>query len=152
MRPGVRLAVDVGSVRVGVARSDPSGMLAVPETTLDGRKDWVPELAELVAELEPIEVLVGLPLSLDGREHAAAQRVREVVDRIRQACPGTPLRLVDERFTTTSAHAQLREAGRSTRKGRGVVDQAAAVILLQTALDTERATGSAPGTLANGHG
>jgi len=143
--------VDVGSVRVGVARSDPTGTLAVPEATLDGRSDWVPRLAELVAELEPIEILVGLPLSLDGREHAAAQRVREVVDRIGQACQGTPVRLVDERFTTTTANARFREAGVSTRKGRAVVDQAAAAIMLQTALDMERATGSAPGQLANGH-
>ncbi len=151
MRPGVRLAVDVGSVRVGVARSDATGMLAVPEATLDGRREWVAQLVTLVAEYQPIEILVGLPLSLDGREHAAAQRVRDVVDRIREACPHTPVRLVDERFTTTTAYAQFREAGRSARKGRDVVDQAAAAIMLQTALDTERATGAAPGVLANGN-
>ena len=150
MRPGVRLAVDVGSVRVGIARSDATGTLAVPECTLDGRKDWVADLARLVAEYEPIEVVIGLPVSLDGRENAAAHRVRDVVARIAVACPDVPLRLVDERLTTTSAHTQLREAGVSTRKGRGLVDQAAAVIMLQNTLDAERATGEAPGTLANG--
>lgn len=150
MRPGVRLAVDVGSVRVGVARSDASGTLAVPETTLDARRDWLADLAALAAEYAPIEMVVGLPVSLDGREHAAAQRVREVVARIVQVCPQVPVRLVDERLTTTTAHDQLRAAGMSTRKGRRVVDQAAAVIMLQNALDTERATGQAPGTLANG--
>lgn len=76
MRPGIRLAVDVGSVRVGIARSDPTGTLAVPECTLDARKDWIVELARLVGEYEPLEVIVGLPVSLDGKEHAAAQRVR----------------------------------------------------------------------------
>jgi len=151
VRPGIRLAVDVGSVRVGIARSDPTGTLAVPECTLDARKDWIVELARLVGEYEPLEVIVGLPVSLDGKEHTAAQRVRDVVQRMIVACPNTPIRLVDERLTTTSAHAQLREAGVSTRKGRGVVDQAAAVIMLQNALDAERAT-DPPGTLANGPG
>ncbi len=150
MRPGVRLAVDVGSVRVGIARSDPTGTLAVPECTLDARKDWLGELAQLVADNEPIELVVGLPVSLDGQEHAAAQRVRAVAEEIVVACPGVPLRFVDERLTTTSAHARFREAGVSTRKGRGLVDQAAAVIMLQNTLDAERATGQAPGTLANG--
>ena len=152
MRSGVRLAVDVGSVRVGIARSDPTGTLAVPECTLDARRDWIAELAELVAEYQPLEMIVGLPVSLDGREHAAAQRVREVVAQIAIACPDTPIRMVDERLTTSSAHAQFREAGVSTRKGRGLVDQAAAVIMLQNALDAERATDQAPGTLANGPG
>jgi putative Holliday junction resolvase len=140
----------VGSVRVGVARSDATGTLAVPECTLDGRKDWISELARLVADNQPIEVIVGLPVSLDGKEHAAAQRVRAVVEQIASACPDVPLRLVDERLTTTTAHAQFREAGVSTRKGRGLVDQAAAVIMLQNALDAERAGGQPPGTLANG--
>ncbi len=151
MRPGVRLAVDVGSVRIGVARSDASGVLAVPECTLDARRPWLPDLQALVAEYEPLEMIVGLPVSLDGREHAAAARVREVVTEIVRACPGVPLRLVDERLTTSAAHTQLRQAGVSTRKGRGVVDQAAAAIMLQNALDAERATGQPPGTLVNGH-
>lgn len=150
MRQGVRLAVDVGSVRVGVARSDATGTLAVPECTLEARKDWIAALARIVAENEPIEMVIGLPVSLDGQEHAAAERVRVIVSEIQQRIPDIPLRLVDERLTTTSAHAQLRQAGVSTRKGRGLVDQAAAVIMLQNTLDAERATGQAPGTLANG--
>lgn len=150
MRPGVRVCVDVGSVRIGVARSDASGTLAVPECTLDARKDWLPQLRDIVTDLEPLEILVGLPVSLDGREHAAAQRVREVAAEIASANPGIPVRLVDERMTTTVAHRQLREAGVTTRKGRSFVDQAAAVIMLQDALDSERATGELPGALVNG--
>lgn len=152
MRSGVRLAVDVGSVRIGVARSDASGTLAVPERTLDARKAWLAELGGIVAEYEPIEIIVGLPVSLDGREHDAASRVREVASSIRRLCPRVPVRLVDERLTTTAAQARLREAGRSARSGRSVIDQAAAVIMLQESLDAERATGSAPGTLMDGDG
>jgi putative pre-16S rRNA nuclease len=151
VRAGIRLAVDIGSVRIGIARSDASGTLAVPETTLDARKDWVAALRALIAEYEPVELVVGLPISLDGREHAAADRVREAVAAIRASCPQVPVRLVDERLTTTAAHTQLRDAGVSTRKSRDFVDQAAAVIMLQESLDTERATGQPPGTLANGH-
>lgn len=150
MRTGVRLAVDVGTVRIGVARSDATGMLAVPEQTLDARKDWLSDLRAIVAEWEPLEIIVGLPLSLDGREREAAGTVREVVGRIAHAIPGVPLRLVDERHTTTMAQTLMRDAGVSTRQGRRFVDQAAAVIMLQQTLDTERATGEPPGVLANG--
>lgn len=150
MRSGVRLAVDVGSVRIGVARSDASGTLAVPEVTLDARKAWLEDLVGLVVEYEPLEIIVGLPVSLDGREHAAAQRAREMAAQIAARMPGTPLRLVDERLTTVAATTQLRDAGVSTRKGRAVVDQAAAVIMLQETLDTERVAGEPPGTLLNG--
>ncbi|MCU0278736.1 MAG: Holliday junction resolvase RuvX [Candidatus Nanopelagicales bacterium] len=150
MRSGVRLAVDVGSVRIGVARSDASGTLAVPEVTLDARKAWLEDLVGLVVEYEPLEIIVGLPVSLDGREHAAAQRAREMAAHIAARMPGTPLRLVDERLTTVAATTQLRDAGVSTRKGRAVVDQAAAVIMLQETLDTERVAGEPPGTLLNG--
>jgi putative Holliday junction resolvase len=146
----VRLCVDVGAVRIGVARSDASGTLAVPEATLDARKDWLEAFARLVSEYEPMEILVGLPVSLDGREHAAAQRVREVAGRISDALPDLPVQLIDERLTTSAAQVQMRQAGVSSRKGRPVIDQAAAVIMLQEALDSERATGRIPGTPMKG--
>lgn len=150
MRPGVRLAIDVGSVRIGVARSDPSGTLAVPEVTLNARGDWLAEVARLVDEHDPVEIIVGLPVSLDGREHAAAATARQMAQRIVARVPGVSVRLVDERHTTTVAHDRLRAAGVSGRKGRAVVDQAAASIVLQGALDAERATGVPPGTQVNG--
>lgn len=145
------MAVDVGTVRIGVARSDATGTLAVPETTLDARKNWLGQLREIVAEWEPVELIVGLPLSLDGTEQAAARKVREVVAQIAQELPGLPLRLVDERHTTTVAQTLMRDAGIATREGRRFVDQAAAVMMLQQALDTERSSGQAPGELANGN-
>lgn len=150
MRTGVRLAIDVGAVRIGVARSDASGTLAVPEVTLDARKDWLGQLTRIVAEWEPLEIVVGLPLSLDGSEREAAGRVRAVVAAIRARLPEMPLRLVDERFSTTVATSRMREAGITTREGRRFVDQAAAVMILQQTLDTERSSGQAPGELANG--
>ncbi len=151
MRSGVRLAVDVGSVRIGVARSDASGTLAVPEVTLDARKAWLDALAALAAEYEALEIIVGLPVSLDGQERDAAVRARHSASQISAILPAIPVRLVDERLTTVAAQNQLRDAGMSTRKGRAVVDQAAAVIMLQETLDAERASGHAPGTLMDGH-
>ena len=151
MRTGVRLAVDVGTVRIGIARSDATGTLAVPETTLDARKDWLGALQALVTEWEPLEIIVGLPLSLDGTEQAAARKVREVVAGIVDAMPDVPIRLVDERHTTTVAQTLMRDAGIATREGRRFVDQAAAVMMLQQALDSERSSGQAPGELANGN-
>lgn len=151
MRTGVRLALDIGSVRIGVARSDASGTLAVPEVTLDARKDWLPHLQALVVEWEPLEIIIGLPLSLDGTEQAAAAKVRAVVTDIVAALPATPVRLVDERHTTTVAQTLMREAGITTREGRRFVDQAAAVMMMQQALDMERTSGQVPGELVNGN-
>lgn len=151
MRTGVRLALDIGSVRIGVARSDASGTLAVPETTLDARKDWLAGLRGIIAEWEPLEIVVGLPLSLDGSERAAAQKVRAIVDTITADLPGVPVRLVDERFTTTVAQSRMQEAGIATREGRRFIDQVAAAMILQQTLDTERSSGQAPGELMNGN-
>lgn len=173
MRRGVRLGVDVGSVRVGLAVSDPQGVLATPVETLardtstptsDGSatsttvvkagkptgSGGVPadlrRIADEVAEREAIEVLVGLPRSLSGGEGSAAAAAREYAIRL-AGLVGVPVRLVDERLSTVAAHRSLREAGMKGRRQRAVVDQVAAVVLLQNALDTERSTGRPPGQL-----
>jgi putative Holliday junction resolvase len=145
VREGVRLAVDLGSVRVGVARSDPGGILASPLTVL--RSGHLDELATLVAGADAIEVIVGLPTSLSGREGAAAAAAREFAAELASRLAPVPVRLVDERFTTTQAHDALRRGGKDSRARRGTVDAAAAAVLLQAALDTERATGNPPGQL-----
>jgi putative Holliday junction resolvase len=146
MRRGVRLAVDVGSVRIGVARSDIEGRLAVPvETVRRGTAD-VARIAQLAAEWSAIEVVVGLPRGLSGDEGAAAQAVRGFATELADVVP-LPLRLVDERFTTVSAQRGLHAAGRDVRASRAVVDQAAATVLLQDALDRERNSGEPPGEL-----
>jgi len=145
VRRGVRLGIDVGDVRIGVARSDPAGLIAVPlETVASGRGDLA-RLRALVEEEGVVEVVVGLPRSLSGGEGAAAAKVRGFAARLAVAVSPTPVRLCDERFSTVSAEAVLREQGRKGRSRRAVVDQAAAVVILQNALDTERGTGSAPG-------
>jgi putative Holliday junction resolvase len=148
MRVGVRIGVDVGSVRVGVASSDPAGVLATPVTTL--RRDTrtgrdLDELRDIVAGREAVEVLVGLPRTLAGRDGAAAGMAREYAAAVAGRVAPVPVRLVDERFSTVEATRGLREAGVKGRSMRSVIDAAAAVILLQAALDTERATGNPPG-------
>lgn len=147
MRRGVRIGVDVGDVRIGVARSDPSGMIATPvETVARGRGDLARLLA-VATEEEAVEVVVGLPRSLSGGEGPAAAKVREFAARLAQTVAPVPVRLCDERLSTVSAEAVLRGQGKKGQKRRAVVDQAAAVVILQNALETERSTGAAPGEL-----
>ena len=148
-RVGARLGVDVGDVRIGVARSDPSGLLATPVETVRRGPGDLERLRSLVAEYDVVEVVVGLPRSLSGREGPAALRVTAFATALRselaEAGCGVPVRLVDERLTTVSAERVLRERGKKGTDRRAVVDQAAAVVILQHALDTERATGRPPG-------
>lgn len=147
MRFGVRIGIDPGDARIGVAASDPSGFLASPvETVRTGRGD-VRRLAQLVAEREAVEVIVGLPRSLSGSEGPAAAKARDFAARLARRVAPTPVRLCDERLTTVSAESMLREQGRHGAKRRAVVDMAAAVLILQTALDTERLRGTAPGEI-----
>ena len=152
MRQGVRLAVDVGSVRVGVASSDPDGVLASPLTVVRSGPGELNELAALVARAGAIEVIVGLPTSLSGREGVAAAGARSFAAELAGRLAPIPVRLVDERFTTTQAHDALRRGGKDSRARRGVVDAAAAAVLLQAALDTERATGRPSGQLVTSSG
>jgi putative pre-16S rRNA nuclease len=147
LRVGIRLAVDVGSTRIGVARCDPDGLLASPMTTVHRGRGDLDSLAALAAEQGAIEVIVGLPTGLSGREGAAAADARAFADALAARIAPLPLRLVDERFTTVMAHGALREGGRPERARRPVVDQAAAALILQGALDNERSTGRPPGEL-----
>jgi putative holliday junction resolvase len=145
VRTGVRLGIDVGTVRIGVARSDLHGMLATPvETIARGEGDRERVLA-LAGHLEVVEIVVGLPLALSGRETASTDDARAFAARL--ALGPIPVRLVDERLSTVTAASQLRAAGRNAKSSRSVVDQVAAVIILQHALDHERAGNSLPGTI-----
>ena len=136
-----------------MARSDPTGFLATPvETVRRGRGDLA-RLVELLTELQDgdpdrvVEVVVGLPRSLSGREGPSAVKVRAWAAQLARRVAPVPVRLADERLTTVSAEAMLRDRGRSGAKRRAVVDQAAAVVILQHVLDTERASGTAPGEI-----
>lgn len=156
MRHGVRLGLDPGDARIGVARSDPTGFLATPlETVKKGRGDLArlqAIVAEIAEESTMLEVVVGLPRSLKGGENPATAKVRDFAASLARRVAPVPVRLVDERLTTVSAEAMLRDRGRKGQDRRAVVDMAAAVVILQHALDSERASGTAPGELVEvGH-
>lgn len=145
---GVRLGVDVGDVRVGLARSDRDGLIATPVQTL-ARPEAAQRIAEIVREEEVQVLMVGLPRSLDGHEGPAADKARAFCAELASAMGAdgeqVEIRLVDERLTTVSAHQALHGSGRKGRTHRAVVDQVAAVMILQQALDLERSTGRAAG-------
>jgi putative Holliday junction resolvase len=136
----VRLGIDVGSVRIGVAASDPEGRLAVPVTVLrrDRRGADLDAIAAIATEREAVEIIVGLPRSLSGGEGPAAVAARQYADRLTAKVGPIPVRLVDERLSTVEATRGLRAAGVDSRTGRESVDAAAAVVILQHALDSFR--------------
>jgi putative Holliday junction resolvase len=139
VKKGVRLGVDVGTVRVGVARSDPDGVLATPVATLrrDPRGGDLAAIGALVTEHEAVEVVVGVPTTLGGRHGPAAEAAAAYADQLAERIAPVPVRRHDERLTTVIATRQL--AGRVRgRKQRAVVDQAAAVAILQSWLDLHR--------------
>ncbi|MCW2495981.1 Holliday junction resolvase RuvX [Jatrophihabitans sp.] len=140
MPVGVWFGVDVGTVRVGVARSDPSGILATPVATLprDVEADSdITELVRLIGEYETVGVIVGLPRTLAGREGESAAMARSYAEALAARIEPIPVRHVDERLTTVSAQRKLRTGGlRGSKATRAVIDQAAAVELLQGWLDT----------------
>lgn len=145
MRPGVRLGIDVGTVRIGVAMSDPQGLLATPLQTLS-RSDtsWLDAIHSLCSEHDIIEVLVGLPLSLSGSSTSSTQDAVSVANDLKKIL-SCPIRLIDERFTTTSAHATMKSLGKKQKNTRTYIDQVAAVSILQHGLDMERNVNRPPG-------
>lgn len=136
MRTGTRIGVDVGKARVGVARSDALGLMAVPVATLL-RETAIDELVLLAAEYEAIEFVCGLPMSLDGSDTASTTDSRQFAVDL-SAASGVPVRLVDERLTTVAAQHALHEATHSTKASRAIIDQVAATIVLDNALNAER--------------
>lgn len=147
-RPGVddpgrgrRIGIDVGSVRIGVASSDPDGILATPVETVPRAKERGPDapdvrrIVQLVEEYEAVEVIVGLPQTLRGERGKAARLAFEFAGRLRRRLESIPVRMADERLTTVTATRALRESGVSARGQRPVIDQAAAVAILQGWLD-----------------
>jgi len=120
-------------------------MIATPVETVPRGPGDLARIRTIVGEAAAIEVVVGLPRSLAGGEGPAAVKVREFARGLAEAVRPVPVRLCDERLSTVTAEAVLRGQGRKGRGRRAVVDQAAAVVILQNALDTERASGRAPG-------
>jgi putative pre-16S rRNA nuclease len=147
LRVGARLAIDVGSARIGVAHCDGEGRLASPLATVPRGDGDLDVLAGLAAADDVIEVVVGLPIGLSGREGPAVADARTFAARLAVRVAPVPVRLVDERFTTVIAHDALRRGGSDSRARRPRVDRAAAALLLQGALDMERSTGRPAGEL-----
>ena len=150
-RRGVRVAVDLGDARIGVAACDADGTVAYPVTMVRAGPDEIAGLLSVVREYGPIEVLVGLPRSMTGGEGPAAVRARERAERLARAV-GVPVRLVDERLSTVTAARKLRAGGRKAREQRDVIDAAAAAAILEQALALERAQGGPPGELVSATG
>ena len=151
-RTGVRIGVDVGNARVGVAASDPSGTFAHPVETLprDQRSGAdVEAIAALVTARAAVEVVVGLPRLLSGQEGTAARIARDYAGQLAAWVTPVPVRLVDERLTTVAAHKRLHDSGVPGRGQRSVVDQAAAVLILQSALDAEALSGRPSGEIVS---
>lgn len=146
----MRLGVDVGTVRIGVSRSDPHGMLASPVETVARASDDtdLQRLLHIVSELGAMEIIVGLPLALSGRQTASTDDALGFADTLASRTQ-VPVRLVDERLSTVSAHSALRSSGKRSKQSRPVIDQVAATIILQHALDAERTSQKPPGTLVN---
>jgi putative holliday junction resolvase len=134
------LGVDVGTVRVGVALSDPTGTLASPLETLKRAKSHtdLDRLAALVVEHEVTEVVVGEPVHLSGASGASAEDAANYAQELADRIPNVPVILIDERLSTVTAASHLREGGIDSRKQRSVIDQAAAVVILQQFLDSRR--------------
>lgn len=139
------MGIDVGSVRVGIALSDPRGVLAHPATTVDPQD--TDTVDALIRDEQVTCVYVGLPRTLRGDEGPAADAARGYARSLASRVAPIPVRLVDERLTTVSAHRQLQSSGVSERGRRSIVDQVAAVLILQGALDLESSSGRAAGEL-----
>lgn len=150
MRPGARLGIDVGKVRIGLASSDPHGMLATPVATVPRGEGDVARILAESAERSAVEIVVGLPLALSGNDTASTQDARDFASRL-AAATDIPVRLVDERLSTVSAGRALQASGRNSKKSRPIIDQVAAVIILQHALDAERTAGRLPGAVVDSH-
>jgi putative Holliday junction resolvase len=146
LRLGVRLGIDVGRVRIGVARCDAEGSVVVPVSTVRRGADDIAQLLRLGVEHGAMEFVVGLPLSLSGGSTASTADARDFAEEL-AAASEVPVRLVDERLSTVSAQRSLQDAGQDVRRSRPVIDQVAATIILQHALDSERGRGQPPGEL-----
>ncbi len=137
---GRRLGIDVGSVRIGIAASDPDGILATPVETVrrDRSGAYLRRLVTLIDDFDVVEVVVGLPRTLADRLGSSAQDAVGLADELAARVPAIPVRLADERLTTVTAQRSLREAGIRARGQRAMIDQAAAVAILQSWLDQRR--------------
>jgi putative Holliday junction resolvase len=141
-----RFALDYGTVRLGIAKSDPETKVALPFTTLSVSENLVSELVQLINESQVGCVYLGLPLNLKGEVTKSAKAALDLAADLIDQLKDVPVRMIDERFTSKTANQKLQGAGLTTRETKGLVDQAAALTLLTHALEIEERTGSLAGT------
>ncbi|WRS29688.1 Holliday junction resolvase RuvX [Actinomycetaceae bacterium MB13-C1-2] len=143
----MRLGIDVGEARIGVAVSDAAASLVLPLETIPAhpRSRGIKRVLRICLEREVIEVVVGLPKNMAGNEGPAAKKARLFAEEIAKLVSGVRVCLVDERLTTAQAQSKLHEIGIDTRRSRNIIDQMAAQIILEQALELERSSSLAPG-------
>jgi putative Holliday junction resolvase len=135
MQKGRKLGLDFGSTRIGVAICDPDGILATPHSTISAGLGLIDEIKAICKSEEIVAIVVGLPRSLSGEISHAANLVNDFITDLSAQLPEIPVLTFDERFTTTLANQALRASGRNAKEGRAVIDQIAAVNILQSYLD-----------------
>jgi putative Holliday junction resolvase len=147
VRSGRRLAIDVGKVRIGVAASDFHAILASGLDTVTRGEDLEPSLrriVELVNEIEPIEIYIGLPVSMSGNHTASTEDAVHFAREL-SSLVSAEIRFIDERLTTITAANALKLSGRDSKSGRQIIDQIAATVILEQAMEQEKSTGKLPG-------
>ncbi|MBV0894942.1 Holliday junction resolvase RuvX [Microbacterium sp. NC79] len=145
-RRGTRIGIDVGKARVGVAKCDPDGMLATPVETVPRDERAIARVREIADDYSTLEYVIGLPMNLRGEDTPSTADARAFAEELALGAT-IPVRMVDERLSTVTAHSALRASGRNQKNSRSIVDQVAAVVILQHAIDTEKRSGTAPGFL-----
>ena len=141
MQRGRRIAFDYGDVRIGVATCDPDAILCSPLVTLkSGDNKLMAQISSIIAEYEPITIYVGKPSHMDGRESQSAAKAADFAAKL-QAIALCPVELVDERLSTVTATRNMRESGVNSKDARSTIDQAAAVAILEFALEIEKKRG-----------
>jgi putative Holliday junction resolvase len=144
---GRKLAIDVGRARLGIAISDPSGIISSPLDAVlraDEDNQTVQQILKIVVDNEVDEIFVGDPVSLSGEQTASTADARDFASALQTACL-VPVRLIDERLTTVSAARNLRDSGKNAKSSKGFIDSASAVVILESALQTVRVSGRAAG-------
>ena len=145
MRKGIRYAIDYGDQRIGLAKSDVDAIMAVPVATIKNDEFALKNLLEHLNETGYLDIYIGLPKHLSGVLGQSALKAQEFARKLSAEIDVDSIRMLDERLTTTSASARLQESGVNTRNQKSIIDQAAAVELLEFALDSEKRTGNIPG-------
>jgi putative Holliday junction resolvase len=144
LRLGRRIGIDFGVARIGVAVSSVDAIICGPLATVPNNDDALTRVLGLIAEQEPIEVYVGLPLNLQG-EHTQSTELAITFAKLLSQSGVSNLRMVDERMSTRAAQSQLHASGKNSRQSKSVIDAAAATLIVESALSYERATGNLPG-------